>query len=106
MGFRGRPLKGKSRRTPITVHVPAGLLDTIDEYTEQRDSREDGAYTRSDFFCEAALAYMKALGMDTGDAEADVRVNRTKSVPETGANTDGEKNTAKEGGETGRKQPI
>lgn len=39
MGFRGRPLKGKSRRTPITVHIPAGLLDTIDEYTEQRDSR-------------------------------------------------------------------
>lgn len=103
MGLRGRPMKGKSRRAPITVHVPVGLLDAIDEYVEQRDDTETGAYSRSDFFCAAALAHLKSLGLDTGGVEADVRLERTENVPKTGANKNGQKNTAREGGENREK---
>jgi len=78
----GRPLKGRSRRAPITVHVPTGLLDAIDDYVEERS--ETGTFSRSDFFCEAAMEYMRKLGLDAGAVAADVRLERTKSVPEGG----------------------
>ena len=59
----GRPMKGKTRRTPVTIQVAVGLLDIIDEYVEERDAREIAAYSRSDFFNEALRTYMKAKGM-------------------------------------------
>ena len=76
----GRPLKGKSRRVSVTIHSPVGLLDIIDNYEEERDSQEKRAYTRSDFFGEAALLYLRQLGLSPDDEE--VLRDRTKSVPE------------------------
>lgn len=58
----GRPLKGKTRRVPITVHAPIDMLDIIDKYTEERDQQQDGAYSRSDFYNEAATFYLKRIG--------------------------------------------
>ncbi len=58
----GRKLKGATRRVPITVHAPLDRLDQIDSYVEER-SREDGkAYSRSDFYEEAAKYYLEYLG--------------------------------------------
>lgn len=58
----GRKLKGATRRVPITVHAPLDRLDQIDCYVEER-SREDGkAYSRSDFYEEAAMYYLQHLG--------------------------------------------
>ncbi len=74
----GRPMKGKSRRVPITVHSSIGLLDAIDEYVEERDSTQDGAYSRSDFFNEAALLYLRQLGREPEEEE----VRRNRSVTE------------------------
>lgn len=90
MANYGRPMKGKSRRVPITVHSSVGLLDIIDELVEKRDQEEDGAYSRSDFFNEAALAYLKQLGFDLDDEE--VRAKRTGTVPEKSGDTDRRKN--------------
>ena len=90
MANYGRPMKGKSRRVPITVHSSVGLLDIIDELVEKRDQEENGAYSRSDFFNEAALAYLKQLGFDLDDEE--VRAKRTGTVPEKSGDTDRRKN--------------
>ena len=87
MANYGRPMKGKSRRVPITVHSSVGLLDII---VEKRDPEENGAYSRSDFFNEAALAYLKQLGFDLDDEE--VRAKRTGTVPEKSGDTDRRKN--------------
>ena len=76
MAAYGRPLKGKTRRTPITVHAPIGMLDIIDEYVEERDQQQEGAYSRSDFYNEAAKLYLKHLGRlpeDEDDAEGNNR---------------------------------
>ena len=59
----GRPMKGKTRRTPVTIQVAVGLLDIIDEYVEERDAVETAAYSRSDFFNEALKMYMSEKGM-------------------------------------------
>jgi len=76
----GRPLKGKSRRVPITVHAPIDTLDIIDEYTEERDQQQDGAYSRSDFYNEAATFYLNHLGRLPED-EPETRENeRNKNV--------------------------
>lgn len=80
MAAYGRPMKGKSRRTPITVHSSVGLLDTIDEYVTERDAEEASAYSRSDFFNEAALFYLQHLGREP-EAE-EVRMERNKIVAE------------------------
>lgn len=79
MAGYGRPLKGKSRRVPITVHSTIGVLDAIDDYVEERDSQEERAYSRSDFFNEAALLYLKQLGREVGGEE--LPADRTESVP-------------------------
>lgn len=71
----GRPMKGRSRRTPITVHVPEGLLDAIDEYVAE----QAGSFTRSDLFCEAAMAYLQKHGKSLASEE--LRVERTDTVP-------------------------
>ena len=57
----GRKLKGTSRRVPITVHEPLDRLDAIDEYVEERRQQEGKAYSRSDFYEEAAALYLEKL---------------------------------------------
>lgn len=57
----GRKLKGTSRRVPITVHTPLDRLDAIDEYVEERRQQEGKAYSRSDFYEEAAALYLISI---------------------------------------------
>lgn len=64
MAGYGRKLKGTSRRVPITVHAPLDRLDMIDEYVEERRQRDGKAYSRSDFYEEAATMYLKRLGRE------------------------------------------
>ena len=59
----GRPLKGRTRRVPITVHASVGTLDIIDDYVEKRKTEQERQYSRSDFWNEAASMYMKHLGI-------------------------------------------
>lgn len=63
----GRKLKGTSRRVPITVHTPLDRLDMIDEYVDERRQQEGKAYSRSDFYEEAAQFYLKHLGRCTDE---------------------------------------
>lgn len=65
----GRPMKGKFRRVPTTVHIPTGTLDIIDDYLEQ----QPGTTSRSDFIVAAIDAYLKQLGLqdDTGEVTAE-----------------------------------
>ena len=93
----GRPLKGKSRRVSVTIHSPVGLLDIIDNYVEERDSQEKRAYTRSDFFGEVALLYLRQLGLDP-DSEEVLR-DRTESVPKKIEAQEGGENTENKSGE-------
>lgn len=65
----GRPLKGRSRRVPITVHASVGTLDIIDEYVEERKKQQERQYSRSDFWNEAAALYMEQLGIAPKDEE-------------------------------------
>lgn len=68
----GRPLKGRTRRVPVTVYVPTDLLDAIDDYIEEK-----GGYTRSEFLCAGAEDRLRAIGRlpeEGGD--------RTENVPE------------------------
>lgn len=58
----GRKLKGATRRVPITVHAPLDRLDQIDEYVDEHREAEGKAYSRSDFYEEAAEFYLKYLG--------------------------------------------
>lgn len=63
----GRPMKGKYRRVPTTVHIPTGTLDIIDDYLEQ----QGGKVSRSDFIVAAIDAYLKQIGLaDDGDQGA------------------------------------
>ena len=64
----GRPMKGKYRRVPTTVHIPTGTLDIIDDYLEA----QLGTTSRSDFIVAAIDAYLKQLGLqdDTGEVTA------------------------------------
>ncbi len=68
----GRPMKGKYRRVPATVHIPTGTLDIIDEYLEERNAQDGTKITRSDFIVEAIDAHLKKLGLseDDGSREA------------------------------------
>lgn len=51
MAGYGRPLKGKTRRVPITVHTAIGILDIIDQYVEERNQEEKKAYqNRTEIF--------------------------------------------------------
>ncbi len=75
MATLGRPLKGKTRRVPITIHAPTGKLDIIDEYVEKRNNQQEASYSRSDFYNEAAILYLDHLGILPEEED------RTKSVP-------------------------
>lgn len=70
----GRPMKGKYRRVPTTVHIPTGTLDIIDEYLEEQGSRA----SRSDFINEAIDAYLEKLGL----ADPDITAPDTRRVTE------------------------
>ncbi len=67
----GRPMKGKYRRVPTTVHIPTGTLDIIDEYLKERNAQDGTKTTRSDFIVEAIEAHLKKLGLaeDTKSGE-------------------------------------
>lgn len=56
----GRPMKGKYRRVPTTVHIPTGTLDIIDDYIEEHGGAK---MSRSDFINEAIDARLKELGL-------------------------------------------
>lgn len=58
----GRPLKNKTRRVPITVHLATGMLDIIDKYVEKKGKEQEAQYSRSDFYNEAAKRYLIDLG--------------------------------------------
>ena len=58
----GRKLKGATRRVPITVHAPLDRLEQIDAYVEERSETDGKAYSRSDFYEEAARMYLEQLG--------------------------------------------
>lgn len=64
MANYGRPMKGKDRRVPITVHISVKELDIVEAYVEQRDKEKTGQYSRSDFFNEAVQAHLVALGLE------------------------------------------
>ena len=74
----GRPMKGRSRRVPITVHASVETLDIIDTYVEEQSQQQERQYSRSDFWNEAATTYMKQLGIAPED---DGKEKRSKSVP-------------------------
>ena len=87
MAGYGRPLKGKTRRVPITVYAALGMIEEIDKYVEERNTQQEAAYSRSDFYNEAAALYLKSKGrLPEEDQE---ELNRTKSVPKK----NGERNT-------------
>ena len=64
----GRPMKGKFRRVPATVHIPTGVLDIIDTFLEESNERDGTKVTRSDFIVEAIEDRIKKLGLDDGGA--------------------------------------
>jgi transcriptional regulator of met regulon len=100
----GRPLKGKSRRVPITVHAPIDTLDIIDEYTDERDQQQDGAYSRSDFYNEAATFYLKHLGRLPEDEQETLGNERTKNVPKKIRERNNHDNRDNLNNENGQKQ--
>lgn len=68
----GRPMKGKFRRVPATVHIPTGVLDIIDDYLEERNAKDGTKITRSDFIVEAIEAHIKKLGLEEGSGSGGV----------------------------------
>lgn len=58
MAGYGRPMKGRTRRVPLTVHAPLDTLEAIDEYVRE----QGGSFSRSDFYEEAAKRYLVAMG--------------------------------------------
>lgn len=76
----GRPMKGKSRRVPITVHASVETLDIIDRYVEERSQQEEHQYSRSDFWNEAATIYMKQLGIAPEDEEKEIIEQRGRII--------------------------
>lgn len=66
----GRPMKGKFRRVPATVHIPTGVLDIIDNHLEEINERDGTKITRSDFIVEAIEERIKKLGLGDDGEEA------------------------------------
>lgn len=66
----GRPMKGKFRRVPATVHIPTGVLDIIDNHLEEINERDGTKITRSDFIVEAIEEHIKRLGLGDDGEEA------------------------------------
>ena len=104
MAGHGRPMKGKSRRIPLTVNAPLALVDAIDEYVAERDAMEDGSYSRSDFYTEAAIAFLQAKGKSYADEE--VHLRRCKTVAENDAEKEDGENREKHREAGGEKEPM
>ncbi len=69
----GRPMKGKFRRVPATVHIPTGVLDIIDNHLEEINERDGTKITRSDFIVAAIEEHIKRLGLgDDGEGNTGV----------------------------------
>ncbi|MCD8308857.1 MAG: hypothetical protein LUD19_03300 [Clostridia bacterium] len=92
----GRPLKSGSRRIPITIHAPIKTLEAIDEYVSEYAETSGTAYSRSDFYNEAAAALLRSKDIDidadernksvtkkfTAEATRGNRNNKSKNNPE------------------------
>jgi len=76
----GRPLKGQTRRTPITVHAPLGTLEIIDNYVREFAETSETAYSRSDFYQEAAEAFLRERGIDPETGERNKSVTKNEAV--------------------------
>ena len=63
----GRPMKGKSRRLPVTIHIPADLLPIIDAHVDERADEMKSAYSRSEFVVEAVVALLRSRGVAVDD---------------------------------------
>ena len=59
----GRPMKNGTRRVPITLHIPLGMLEIIDDYVANYAQTSGTAYSRSDFYNEAAAAFLQSKGI-------------------------------------------
>ena len=66
----GRPMKGGSRRTPIIVHAPNNIIDLIDAHVEEYAAETETAYSRSDFYNEAAIALLRSRGIEVEDTRS------------------------------------
>lgn len=86
----GRPMKGGSRRTPITVHAPNNIIEIIDAHVEEYAAETETAYSRSDFYNEAAIALLRSRGIEVEDTP-----KRNKSVTEKTTAKTKEDNTNK-----------
>lgn len=53
----GRPLKGNSRRVPITISTETDTVDAVDE------TRKKMSISRSDFYETAVKLYLAELGV-------------------------------------------
>ncbi|MEA4832431.1 hypothetical protein SDC9_159680 [bioreactor metagenome] len=76
----GRPMKGATRRIPITIHTTTGMIDTIDAYVDEQRREGHRAYSRSDFFNEAVTLYLHQLALTPESDNA--AIERSKSVPD------------------------
>ena len=66
----GRPFKGATRRFPIVIQAQSGLIDQIDALVAEKSDIK--AYSRSEFFNEAAEHYLAHLNKDKkGEKEND-----------------------------------
>jgi len=72
----GRPLKNKTRRVPVTVHIPVGMLELIDNYVAEYAEISETSYSRSDFYNDAAVSLLQSKGIQVDDVP-----ERTKNVP-------------------------
>lgn len=88
----GRPMKNKTRRVPVTVHIPVGMLELIDSYVDECTETSGTAYSRSDFYNDAAVALLQSKGIQVDDVP-----ERTKSVPKKSEVKTTEDNTENRG---------
>lgn len=77
----GRPLKSKTRRTKITISAPGATIEAIDAFVAEYAQATGTAYSRSDFYNEAAIAKLKENGIVVDDEPE----QRTFSVPKNSA---------------------
>lgn len=87
----GRPMKGGSRRTPITIHAPNNIIEIIDAHVEDYAAETETAYSRSDFYNEAALALLRSRGIEVEDLPK--RNNSVTKKSEDKTTRDNEDNT-------------
>jgi hypothetical protein len=62
MAAMGRPMKGKNRRIQTTIYAESRLLDIIESIVAEKQNGGESGYSRSEFYHEAAVMYLKHLG--------------------------------------------